>query len=88
MRLFFKQRRSLTAPSSAAASRHNRGRTGRILIPGVAAGLMALTVGHAASAQAAAGTVPVNDSSFKCLKSMVKVRHFSWTISSETALRQ
>lgn len=37
---------------------------------------MALTVGYAASARAAAGTVPVNDSSFKCLKSMVKVRHF------------
>jgi hypothetical protein len=55
--------------------RHGRSRRGRRLVPAIAAGLLsALLAGQAGSAPPK--QVKVDDSSFKCLNEMVKVRHF------------
>jgi hypothetical protein len=77
MRLFLKPPINLSASRSRAIFRNSRDcMEGHFIAVFTSVVLLALGVGCADPALAAANTISIDDHSFKCLKTMVNVRHF------------
>jgi hypothetical protein len=77
MRLFLKPRIDLSASRSRPILRNRRDRReGHFIAVVTSVVLLALGAGCADPALAADTTISIDDHSFKCLKTMVKVRHF------------